>query len=119
MELTLPPHLPTPSRRHLTQRERRGSDGSDAERGRGEPEEHLVACGAQSPGDAAPRRGSAGGRAAAVPGVLARQHHQEPAAQQRLLPAVGVMAAAAQVCHWRSSIRGRKIKHLKVTLRRG
>lgn len=86
-----------PHRRHPAQRERRGPDGGDAERSRGQPEEHLLPCGAQGPGDASTGGGHAGVHAATLPVAVAQRQHKEPAAKRRLLPTVGVLAAAAQV----------------------
>lgn len=86
-----------PRRRYPAQREWCGPDGRDAERSCGQPEEHLLPCGAQGPGDASARGGHAGVHAAALPVAVAQRQHKEPAAKRRLLPTVGVLAAAAQV----------------------
>lgn len=86
-----------PCRRHPAQREWRGPDGRDAKRSCGQPEEHLLPRGAQGPGDASARGDHAGVHAAALPVAVAQRQHKEPAAKRRLLPTVGVLAAAAQV----------------------
>lgn len=83
-------------RGHPVKRKRDGTDGGDAERGRGQPEEHLLPRGAEGAGDVPSGGGPPGVHAAALPHGLAHGQHQEPAAQRRLLPAVGVVAAAPQ-----------------------
>ena len=89
-------------RRHPVKRERDGTDGGDAKRGRGQPEEHLLPRGAQGPGDVPSGGRSPGVHASALPHSLAHGQHQEPAAQRRLLPAVGVVAAAPPVSYRRA-----------------
>lgn len=101
-----------PRRWHLAKRERGGLDGGDARRSGCQLEEHLLSCRAKGLGDASSGGKHAGVCVAALSHTLTHRQHQEPTTQWRLLPTVGVMAAATQV----SPRRCRRSQYLYIFL---